>query len=393
MNAIKNAMVVVILLGVGYGAHVVLNRPMIDETGLGESAMPLPDTLVDMNQARATRPDIDLGTPSDSVQISGVPNYSNSDALGPSGVDVAYDENQLPGDLSGSATASPDDSLSAVESQSETSTSPVAPPADHGVSNSETPSANSVSGENPTSEPPKLDSVWQSVKASLAQNDMANALFTLSSATSDPQTTNQQRSEMQPLMDQLAGTVIYSREHLMEPPYVVTDGESLVDIAAKYQVPAELLARINGIEEPFTLVSGETLKVVTGPFRAEVSVANSELTLYLGRYYAGRFPLQVGANVPAAEVTLTVVEKTDKHDFTDAVTGQTLSAGDPNNPYGHHWLGLADSDSNAPANWAIHGRGEACPDDDRRGSLGLSSGDADDVHAILTIGSSVRVIR
>ena len=54
-------------------------------------------------------------------------------------------------------------------------------------------------------------------------------------------------------LDQMAGTVIYSRQHLLERPYVVRPGDTLDRIAEGYNVPATLLARINGIRDPQSL--------------------------------------------------------------------------------------------------------------------------------------------
>ena len=62
-----------------------------------------------------------------------------------------------------------------------------------------------------------------------------------------------------------------------------------------------MLAKINGISASHRLVAGESLKVMRGPFRAEVSLDNREMALFLGRYYAGRFPIRVGADLPIHE--------------------------------------------------------------------------------------------
>ena len=100
---------------------------------------------------------------------------------------------------------------------------------------------------------------------------MDDALFALTVWYGEPSLNAEQNQRCVNLLDQLAGSVIYSQDSFMEPAYVVQEGETIEDIAAKYSVPLEFLARINGVEPPYQLYPGETLKVVRGPFRAEVN--------------------------------------------------------------------------------------------------------------------------
>jgi len=95
----------------------------------------------------------------------------------------------------------------------------------------------------------------------------------------------------------LAGTVIYSQQDLLLPPYVVQPGETLPSIAAPLSVPWQLLAKINGVADPERLVPGESLKVVKGPFDAVVSVSRRRLSLQVGGNYAGSFSVIVGRRI------------------------------------------------------------------------------------------------
>ena len=70
------------------------------------------------------------------------------------------------------------------------------------------------------------------------------------------------------VLDAMAAKVIYSREDLLERHYGVQPGDTLDSIAEHYQVPALLLARINGIRDPQNLRPGKELKVLKGPFNA-----------------------------------------------------------------------------------------------------------------------------
>jgi len=89
----------------------------------------------------------------------------------------------------------------------------------------------------------------------------------------------EENQRLEDLLGQLAGTVIYSQKDLLMPPHVVGAGETLPAIAAPLGVNWQLLAKINGIPQPEGLIPGESLKVLRGPFDADVSLSRRRLTL------------------------------------------------------------------------------------------------------------------
>lgn len=184
------------------------------------------------------------------------------------------------------------------------------------------------------------------------------------------------------MLDPLAGKVIYSREHLLEDPYIVKPNESLMQIAEEHRVPWELLRNINGIDDRLALEPGTPLKVVRGPFEAEIDTVNSELTLYVNNMYAGRFTIAVGPNPSPSPGKFQIVSKEEGKSFLQ-VDGKVLPIQDTQNPYGSVWLDLGGS-------LGIHGSNEATPT--TQGCISLSPVDAADVFAILSAGSTV-VIR
>ncbi len=211
-----------------------------------------------------------------------------------------------------------------------------------------------------------------------------DALATLSIFYRSQDLTPDEHRALIDLLDPLAARVIYSREHLVEPAYVVRHNESLTEIAQQYSVPMELLQKINGIENPEVLVPGTQLKVVTGPFRADVNLPSQELTLFLNSLYAGRFPITVGQDPMPAVGEFAVRQKQLDRDYF-SIDGHKIAAGDPANPFGSVWLDLGRE-------VVIHGSplGGA---DMRRGCISLSPRDADDVYGILSVGSTVRILR
>ncbi len=213
--------------------------------------------------------------------------------------------------------------------------------------------------------------------AMLAENHLVDALMELSRMVGDPLWSPQDEAQLMDLLDQLAGTVIYSREHLLEPPYEVQPGDTLDRIAAAYHVPWQLLANINGISDSRRqLRPGDTLKVVKGPFEAWVDLGRFRLTLFVGDCYAGRFDIGIGKDFATPEGEFVVQKKIVNPDYYGT---PYMSADDPNNPLGEYALELSEHvyihGTNDPASI---GRAES------RGCIRLNNRDIADVFAILS---------
>lgn len=220
----------------------------------------------------------------------------------------------------------------------------------------------------------------------LDQGDFADVLQVLSPWYGDPRLTPEENAQLLELLDQLAGTVIYSRQHHLAQPYIVQAGESLPQIADRYDVPWQLLAKINGIPDPERISPGMELKVVPGPFEAVIHLGDRTLTLMLDGMYAGRFPIGVGNDVPNLEGSYKVHEKLINPTYygPDGV----LEPEDPRNPLGKRWIGLG-------GRIGIHGTNDPGNFDDLRakGTIFLSDRDVEDVYDILSIGSRVLIQR
>jgi lipoprotein-anchoring transpeptidase ErfK/SrfK len=227
----------------------------------------------------------------------------------------------------------------------------------------------------------------EGARRELEAGQMASALAKLSAWHSNPRLSPEEQQQLTQLLDQVAGTVVYSTQHLLEPPYEVQPGERLEDIASRYHVPPQLLAKINGIDDPNNLRPGERLKVVRGPFNAVISLEKRELTLTLADgSYAGRFPIGFGQDQPPREGTFTVSDKVADPVYRGRQ--QVVNSGDPTNPLGHRWIGLG-------SDLGIHGtdRDENIGRTDLAGSISLSRRDIDDVFDILATGSKVTIRR
>ena len=210
------------------------------------------------------------------------------------------------------------------------------------------------------------------------------ALATLSLFYDTPNLSDSDRKQLLSRLDPLAREVIYSPEHLLEQPHRVRQNETLMEIAAQYEVPWQLLANINSVEDPITVLPGTDLKVVRGPFRADIDLTQKELTLFLGDLYAGRFPVEVGSDPAPEPGTYTVHDKKSEHTYYDQ-SGSPVPPDSAENPYGSMWLDLGGQ-------LCLHGSPSPSRPTDR-GCISVADDHAADLHGILSSGASVTIRR
>jgi hypothetical protein len=161
-----------------------------------------------------------------------------------------------------------------------------------------------------------------------SQGKLIEALHELSHWYGDAAVPQEDQASLIDFLGQLAGTVIYSRKPFLAPPYTVRAGDSLESIAAECQVPRQLLAKINGIDNPNSLIPGQQLKVVRGPFTAQLtqdSAGRAWLALFVNGLYAGRFQVQGQWNKP--DGTYPVVKFPSNQPGVIPTTGPYISLG------------------------------------------------------------------
>jgi hypothetical protein len=237
------------------------------------------------------------------------------------------------------------------------------------------PSESALAGSGQGAVRSAFDDFLQNAREDLAQGKLAEVHQELSLWYDNPQLSPEESRQLTDLLDEVAGSVVYSREHLLERPYLVQSGDTLQRIGRKYGVPWQLLAKINRIADPENLEPGQELKVIRGPFEAVVHLDRHEMTVMLRGLYAGRFPIGVGRDQGAMEGTFFVEDKLPQ-------------SPDPDSPLGRYWIKLNDRigihGTNDPRNVGASGG---------PGSICLEDRDIEDVHAILSIGSRVQILR
>lgn len=156
-----------------------------------------------------------------------------------------------------------------------------------------------------------FSAAWADAHGKLSAGRYAEALAGLSVWYDDPSLGLEESQQLEDLLGRLAGTVFYSQQDLLLPPHVVAPGETLMVLASSLGVSWQLLAKINGVDDPTRLVPGEHLKLVRGPFDGVVSLSRRRLSLQLNGSYAGSFPVvigrdyltRVGSTLPVAAVS------------------------------------------------------------------------------------------
>ncbi|MBX3422051.1 MAG: LysM peptidoglycan-binding domain-containing protein [Pirellulaceae bacterium] len=215
------------------------------------------------------------------------------------------------------------------------------------------------------------------------QGKLSDALEMMSQYYESPELGYTEHTDLVDLLDALSREVIYSERLLLEPAYTVAARDTLQSIADKHRVSTELLAAINRLGDSASLVPNSQIKVLEGPFRAQVSLSRGELTLFLRKMYAGRFPVSISKKNRPPQGNFEIVDR--RRDRTYYGTSVVIPATAPTNPYGGYWLSLGN-------NLAIHGSAEQVTSDlEDAGCISLAPLDAADVYRILAKGATVEI--
>ncbi len=233
---------------------------------------------------------------------------------------------------------------------------------------------------------------WPAIHAALERGDLAQAHELLSPWHHEPSLKPAEAENVDKLLGQLAGTVIYSTEHRLGPARVVRPGESLESIAKEYSVPWQLLAKINGIAASDQVRPGQELKVVPGPFSAVVDLGRSQLTLVVAGRYAGKFPVTVPIGATVSEGEWLVDQK-----LVAPASGVTQSAYTTQPPSVDHAIVLRGSADPAAATGgptiAIASSSNPTGPGASAAAIQISVANAEELSDILSVGSRVIIRR
>lgn len=215
------------------------------------------------------------------------------------------------------------------------------------------------------------------------QGKMAEALDLMSEYYESAELGYAEHTDLVDILDALAREVIYSDRPLWGARHRVSAQDTLASLSDKHRINPELLAAINKMGESQALIANTEIKVIDGPFRAQVSLSRGELTLFCRGMYAGRFPVSISQQNQPPTGVYEIIDRRKDRTFYGANT--VIPAGAPTNPYGGFWLSLG-------GNYSIHGSPEQITSDlEGAGCISLAPLDAADVYRILGKGSPVEV--
>ena len=227
----------------------------------------------------------------------------------------------------------------------------------------------------------------------LTQNQVAEAYDQLSRMYFFDEMTTEERQYVARHLDLLAGGVLFSkRHHVLEPAYLVREGDTVESIATQYKITPELLGKLNSIPSGSNVEVGTELKVLRGPLDARIYPDYHEMVVTMRGKYACRFPISVGSSYAGQEGGFTVQEKAVNRGYQLAPGMEVIPPGDPANPLGSRWIEL----SKERGTIGIHGTNNPTQIGTTRksaGFFGLREQDITEVYDMLTVGSNVTIIR
>lgn len=246
--------------------------------------------------------------------------------------------------------------------------------------------ANSTSPQMSGAAPGGFDAARGAIESQLQQGDLTSAHRSLTKWYGDPSLTAEQKQEVDLLLSQLAGSVVYSTEHRLAPAHQVQPGETLQSLSQQYGTPAELLGKINGISPTNPVQPGQIVKVIRGPFGAVVDLSKGELALMVDGCFAGRF---------AATPSGTAVTE-----GTWRVEQKNVAPGSSPLPAPTRYGSAATPSSSVNREIVMsNGRGqsvtiaEGTPGYGTSGTISVASNDMSDLYDILSVGSEIVVRR
>ncbi|MFO0944255.1 MAG: L,D-transpeptidase [Pirellulales bacterium] len=358
---------------------------------------PLASSLVPSNGSSGLNP------PVPDFPGAGATSGSNT-GLGSNGPSVAFNPNssapdlpKLPGETPKLSNELPANNLLGDPAQSlidAGSSGPSVPLLDVGSDSKSfvsTPSSDSRAAIAPTDSkftPPTKPFVTartEALQMATQSGKLQEALEVLSAYYDNAELGYEEHTDLVDILDALSREVVYSDRHLLLPPYKVSAQDNLQSLASKHKLNPEFLAAVNKMGSSTTVIPNTSLKVLDGPFRAQISLNKGELTLFLRKSYAGRFPVSISQKNRPAVGTYEVIDRRTDRAYYGA--NAPIPAGNPINPYGGFWIGLGGA-----GDYAIHGTPEQESSELKdAGCISLSPIDAADVYRILTKGSVVEI--
>jgi len=203
----------------------------------------------------------------------------------------------------------------------------------------------------------------------LARNEPVEARRLLTQALDSAALSPGDLQTVRQALVELGDRLVFSPEVVEGDPfalnYTIQGGDALSLVPRKMGVQTDwrFIKRINRIPDERRIRAGQRIKLITGPFHAVIHKRAFRLDLYLGdgaeRVYVRSFPVGLGEynSTPEGRFRVRPNSRLKNPEWVNPRTGQRYRSGDPDNPIGEHWIGLAGDEERLAGvvGYGIHG--------------------------------------
>ncbi|MBP7275557.1 MAG: L,D-transpeptidase family protein [Kiritimatiellae bacterium] len=236
-----------------------------------------------------------------------------------------------------------------------------------------------------TSTPPAAIVAWAEASEAIARGEWGLAREKAMAAL-DTNPPAALRRQIEDALNDIHTRLVFTPAPMPEKTdYVIEPGDTLGGIARKLGTTVEMVMKGNQLSQAH-IRPGDRLRVLTGKFRAVVSVRDRDMTVFLNDRFFKRYRVGTGK-----------YEKTPTGDFqiTDRIAhptwwrpdGKAIPYGDPENVLGTHWLALNVRGYGLHGTWEPETIGQA----ESAGCVRLLNTDIEELFSLLPIGTPVSI--
>jgi lipoprotein-anchoring transpeptidase ErfK/SrfK len=286
---------------------------------------------------------------------------------------------------------------------------PPQPPADHPPAAPPIAPAPPAKNEAPPQNLPPSADLFDAAAAQVKAGDLVGARKLLNDSLVSGTLSGADADTAMKQIAELNKTLVFSDRRFKTDPhggtYMVKPGDRLGAIADQYQVPVQILLQINNLKSGKDLKADMPIKVIQGPICAIVTKGKFKIDLYFNApggpnsTYLTSFPVGLGTDnsTPTGTWIITVRVANPSYNSPEGRASQHFAGGDPKNPIGPFWLGLAGTDGQAVGKQSYGIHGTIDPDSiGKQASMGcirLKNEDVEKVYDLMVAKKSVVVVR
>ena len=192
-----------------------------------------------------------------------------------------------------------------------------------------------------------------------------------------------QRRHLQEMLDGLTSGAVFA--DAMDV-HIVRTGDRLEPLGREYDIPYQLIMKLNDIKNPNLIRRDQRLKIIQGPFHAVLEKSKFTLSVYLGDKYVKSYKVGLGKDNSTPEGEFAVMHKSPKPVWTAKYPH--VQYGDPENPLGTRWIGFSKE-------YGIHGtwEPETVGKQASKGCVRMLNTDVEELYDLLVPGKSKVTIK